>query len=140
MKGTENFKTVIQKHLDGLAEKDPLFAETLKKPNKNIDDCITYILNTVQESGCSGFADEEIYQMAVHYYDEDNIEPGKKIDSTVVVNHKIELTEEEILGAKQKAIQKLIDEQADKLKKKKKTPKPKEQSTEVKTAEPTLFD
>ena len=29
-------------------------------------------------SGCKGFADEEIYSMAVHYYDEDDIEEDKE--------------------------------------------------------------
>ncbi|MBP9481471.1 MAG: hypothetical protein KBF15_08460, partial [Parabacteroides sp.] len=38
------------------------------KPEKNIDDCVTYILNEVKKSGCNGFADDEIYSMAVHYY------------------------------------------------------------------------
>ncbi|NCT92923.1 MAG: PcfK-like protein [Chitinophagaceae bacterium] len=139
MRGTEIFKNVIQEHLSGLAAADPLFSETLKKQNKNIDDCITYILNTVQESGSNGFADEEIYQMAVHYYDEDNIQPGKAIECSVVVNHKVELTEDEIQEAKQKAIKKIIDEQAEKLKKKK-VSKQKEQSAEVKIIEPSLFD
>ena len=87
MKGTDHFKTAIQNHLNGLAAKDELFAETLKKPDKNIDDCITYILNQVKSSGCNGFADEEIFGMAVHYYDEDDINVGKPITGTVVVNH-----------------------------------------------------
>ncbi len=46
-----------------------------KKPNKNIEECITYILNEVQKSGCNGFDDddellrawlEKIFSMAVH--------------------------------------------------------------------------
>jgi|SRR5690606_38592901 len=87
MKASPHFKTAIQNHLNGLAAKDELFAETLKKPKKNIDDCITYIFNQVKASGCNGFADEEIYQMAVHYYDEDDIKVGKPLNGTVVVNH-----------------------------------------------------
>ncbi|HEY1025323.1 MAG TPA: PcfK-like family protein [Sphingobacteriaceae bacterium] len=90
MKSTEGFKNIINAHLQSVGESDPLFAETLKKPNKNIDDCITYILNSVQKSGCNGFADEEIFGMAVHYYDEDNIEVGKPINARVVVNHRVD--------------------------------------------------
>lgn len=89
MKGTDHFKTAIQNHLNGLAAKDELFAATLKKPKKNIDDCLTYILNQVKASGCNGFADEEIFGMAVHYYDEDDIKVGKPISGTVVVNHSV---------------------------------------------------
>lgn len=87
MKASPHFKTAIQKHLDGLAANDELFAETLEKPNKNIDDCITYIFNQVKASGCNGFADGEIFGMAVHYYDEDDINVGKPINGKVVVNH-----------------------------------------------------
>lgn len=87
MKASPHFKKAIQNYLNGLAEKDELFAETLKKPKKNIDDCLTYILNQVKASGCNGFADEEIFGMAVHYYDEDDIKVGKPISGTVVVNH-----------------------------------------------------
>ena len=137
MKGTDNFKKVIQEHLELLAKEDPLFAETLKKANKNIDDCITYILNSVQESGANGFADGEIFNMAVHYYDEDDIKPGKSVNCNVVVNHTVELSEEEIKAAKEKAIQNVIDEHRDKIKKKN-TPKPKTEA--VKIVEPSLFD
>lgn len=68
MKGTEQFKATIQDYLEYRAETDDLFAPRYADPNKNIDDCITYILNEVQRSGMNGFADDEIYSMAVHYY------------------------------------------------------------------------
>ena len=138
-KGSENFKLVIEKHLQERAQNDSLFAETLKKPEKNIDDCITYILNTVQDSGCNGFADDEIFNMAVHYYDEDKIEVGEKKNCTVVVNHTIDLSQEEIKAAKEKAIQEVINEQKEKMLRKK-APKPVDQKKEVKTLEPSLFD
>lgn len=86
MKGTDNFKNVIQKQLYIIAGKDKLFAKSLLKDDKNIDDCITYILNQVKESGCNGFADDEIFNMAIHYYDEENINIGKPISGQVVVN------------------------------------------------------
>jgi len=90
MSVSPQFKTVIENHLNQLAANDNLFAETLKKENKNIDDCCTYILNQVQKSGQMGFADEEIFGMAVHYYDEDNIKVGGKINAKAVVNHHVE--------------------------------------------------
>lgn len=115
MKSSNGFKTTIQNHLQNLADKDPLFAETLKKPNKNIDDCITYILNWVKDSGFNGFADEEIFNAAIHYYDEDDIKPGEKITGRVVVNHHVELTPQEISKAKQDALDRVIAEQKQKL-------------------------
>jgi len=80
-------KEAIANYLQEVASKDELFANTLLKPNKNIDDCAIYILNEVKKTGRQGFADEEIYNMAVHYYDEDTIEVGEKLSAKIVVNH-----------------------------------------------------
>lgn len=87
MKSTDAFKNTIQQHLEARAATDQLFAVTFAKEGKNIDDCVNYILNTVQKSGCNGFTDDEIFGMAVHYYDEDKIDVGKPVNARVVVNH-----------------------------------------------------
>ena len=110
MKASNHFKNTIKTYLDQRAETDVLFSFQYSKPEKNIDDCVTYILNEVKKSGCNGFADDEIYSMAVHYYDEDNIEVGKPMNAHVVVNHVVELTEEEKEQARKDAIQKVQDE------------------------------
>jgi hypothetical protein len=120
MKSSENFKKVICAHLQYVAANDPLFAETLKKENKNIDECVNYILSTVQKSGCNGFADEEIFNMAIHYYDEDSIVGDyQHRDMKVIVNHAVSLSEEDIQKAKQEAVNKVISEEKEKLTKKK---------------------
>lgn len=103
MKGTEQFKKTILAYLEDRSKTDELFAKSFSKEGKNIDSCIIYILNTVQKSGCNGYADEEIFGMAVHYYDEDNVETGRSVSGNVVVNHHVELTEEEKAQAKEKA-------------------------------------
>ena len=95
MKGTDHFKRTIQMHLEQRAAEDALFAKNYRNPAKNIDDCVTYILNYVQRSGCNGFTDGEIFGQAVHYYDENEIEVGKPIQCQVAVNHVVELTAEE---------------------------------------------
>jgi plasmid maintenance system antidote protein VapI len=109
MKSTENFKQVISNYLESVAANDSLFSETLKKDNKNIDGCVNYILQTVQKSGCTGFADEEIFAMAVHYYDEDDIGVKGNVNCKVVVNHIVELTEEDKTLAKEKAMKLAIE-------------------------------
>ena len=116
MKGTEHFKQTIKAYLDKLAESGD-FALVYANPKKSIDECVNYILTTVKASGCNGFSDEEIYGMAVHYYDED--EPGKidgNLGGSVVVNHHIELTEEEKEEAKRKALDKITEEETRKIK------------------------
>ena len=109
MKTTDYFKQTIQAYLEQRAAEDPLFAPVFANPNKNIDDCCTYILNTVKASGCYGFGDDEIYSMALHYYDEADIEVGAKMDMQVIVNHTVVLTEEEKAQARQEAIKKATD-------------------------------
>lgn len=136
MKVTDNFKRTIQDYLEVRAKTDELFAKSYSKPNKSIDECITYILNEVQRSGCNGFNDDEIFGMAVHYYDEENLDAGKKINSKVVVNHVVELTEKEKKELKEKARNDFYTEQ---LAKQRESLKPKKKA-ETKVVEPSLFD
>ncbi len=112
-KGTETFKKTIQQYLEKRAAEDTLFAETIKKENKNIDECVNYILSEVQKSGCNGFSDDEIFGMAVHYYDEDDVKPGSAKSMKVVVNHHVELTEEEKAIAKEKAMELAVEDAKD---------------------------
>lgn len=105
MASTDLFKQTIQAYLENRAQTDELFAPVYAKPNKNINDCVKYIYSEVQASGRSGFNDDEIYSMAVHYYDEDDIKPGKVSNVKVVVNHAVELTEDDKEGARLKAIE-----------------------------------
>lgn len=124
MKGSEEFKKVIGAYLEKRAKEDALFSETFKKPHKNLDDCITYILNQVSASGCNGFADAEIFGMAVHYYDEDKLKNGKKFSGSVVVNQVVELTDEEKEAAKQKALDDLIEAEKQRMKAKREKKQP----------------
>ena len=68
MKGSNHFKNTIKAYLDQRTETDILFSFQYSKPEKSIDDCVTYILNEVKKSGCNGFHDDEIFNMAVHFY------------------------------------------------------------------------
>lgn len=102
MKGTEQFKACIKNYLDKRAQEDELFRAKYETTTRTIDDVVTYILNEVKASGCCGFSDDEIFGMAVHVIDEPTIEIGKPIKTNVVVNHHVELTEEE--KAEQKAL------------------------------------
>ena len=73
MKGSNHFKNTIKAYLDKRAEIDLLFSFRYSLPEKKLEDCITYILNQVQKSGCNGFHDNEIFDMAVHFYDYPNL-------------------------------------------------------------------
>ncbi|WP_373759635.1 PcfK-like family protein [Bacteroides heparinolyticus] len=138
MKGTEHFTRTIAEYLNQRAITDPLFAPNLQKPNKNIEGCITYILNEVQKSGCNGFDDEEIYSMAVHYYDEDDIAVGKPINCQVAVNHVVELTEEEKAEARKDAIRQYQREELAKIQKQ--NERPKKTQSQASQLQTSLFD
>ena len=73
--------------------------------------------------------------MAVHYYDEDNLDVGKKISCKVVVNHVVELTEKEKQELKDKARNDFYTEQLAKQRESLKSKKKAEQ----KVVEQSLF-
>ena len=119
LKATTPFQQTIQEYLENYSNTDEAFKERYSNPEKNIVDCCNYIMNQVQKSGCNGFADEEIYKMARDYYvDEISKDDVKAISGTVVVNHTVELTEEEKLKARVEAMKKLEQEILDEERKK----------------------
>ena len=134
-----DFKRTIQAYLEERAMEDELFAAKYDNPDKNIDDCVTYILNWVQKSGCNGFCDDEIYGQAIHYYEEKDIEVGKPLNCQVSVNHHIELTEEEKAQARQEAIRQYQQEQMNKMRNRD-TAKRTSQRADNEIHQPSLFD
>lgn len=71
------FETAIKQFLDNLAREDMAFAATYQKPNKSIPECCKYICQEVEKNrkgaNCVACSDEEVYGLAIHYYDEDDI-------------------------------------------------------------------
>ena len=79
----KEFKDTIQKYLQERAAEDLLFAPRLANPKKSIDECCRYILGEARKRGTSVvMSDTEVFGMAVHYYDEENIEVGKAVSYT----------------------------------------------------------
>ena len=139
MKGTDHFKRTIQMYLEQRAEEDVLFAKKYRNPAKNIDECVTHILNYVQKSGCSGFTDGEIFGQAIHYYEENEIEVGKPMNCQVVVNHVVELTAEEKAEARQDAVRRYQEEELRKLQNRHK-PRTATKATAQEVPQPNLFN
>lgn len=83
-----SFEVAIKKHLDEVAKKDSLFAKNYAKPNKSIKECCNYIIGEArkcQDKGVAVISDEEVYGMAIHYYDEDDIKVDVQDASDVKV-------------------------------------------------------
>ena len=110
MEGIDRFKETIKAYLNKRAECDEV----------NIDLLVAYIASCVRELKRTAFTDDEIYQIAVHYVDE---EGNVKVDFNAVkelscVVSPGELTEEDRERAKRQAIEELKREEMDRLKRK----------------------
>ena len=136
MKGTDHFKRSVKMYLEQRAAEDELFAKNYRNPAKNMDDCVTYILNYVQKSGCNGFTDGEIYGQAVHYYDENEIEVGTPLQCHVAVNHVVELTAEEKAEARKRAVEQYQQAELRKMQERGKKPTAKQENN----VQPSLFN
>ena len=140
MKGTEHFKETIKAYLDERARTDELFRAKYENTTRTIDDVVTYIRNQVKASGCNGFTDNEIFSMAVHVIDKPDLEIGKPISCSVVVNRHIELTEEEKAEQRKAALKRYQDEELRKIRQRNSRPKPTPKTASQDKPQPSLFD
>lgn len=106
-----NAKETIQKYLDERAKTDELFAKSYANPDKSIDKCFSYILGEarkVAKNDAACMTDDEVFSLAVHYYDEKDIEVAPVVDESKVkalhASAEIELTDEEKAMAREQAI------------------------------------
>lgn len=110
MSQNNSAKEAIKAYLDKRAATDELFAVSDAKPKKNIDECFRYILGEARKRGAEVcMTDEEVFGLAVHYYDEDDIVVSRVPVRATVTQSKaaltVELTEEEKEKAREAAIQ-----------------------------------
>ena len=144
MNGTKAFQDTIAQYLMKRAENDPLVAVKLANPSKTMEQCCAYIIGEVKKSGCCGFTDDEIFGMAMHYWEEPEIEVDHSpVNYRVVVNHVVELTDEEKAQTRKEAIARLRDEEMAKMRKAKSTELSRsacDSKNTVKEIQPNLFD
>jgi len=123
------FEQTIKTFLDEKAKGDSAFAEKYSNKKKSISDCCKFIISEVKKTRRQGFADDEIYGLAIHYYDEENLDfnPKDADSCKVVVNKEIQLTEEDKRKIKEEARKKLHEEEMRKQLRKLKEEQEKEQ-------------
>lgn len=71
------FENTLKIYLDEFASKDNVFAVKYRSGKKTVEGCAKYITEEVRKkasNGCYVAKDEEVYGLAVHYFDEDSIE------------------------------------------------------------------
>lgn len=122
---TNSFQDAIKSYLDERAKTDELFAKSYSKPGKSIAQCCDYIMGEAKKRGNAvAMTNDEVFGMAVHFYDEDSIKINKvsggcKVSSSVSTPApKVELTEEDKKKAREEAIRRLTEEQYASIKKK----------------------
>lgn len=124
MAKNDSFKQAIKTYLDKRAEEDALFAPKYANEKKDIDECCAYILGEARKKGNAVcMTDEEVFGLAVHYYDEDSIKvnklpTGQKVSVSSPAPKPVELTEEEKKAARDEAIARVAEEQYQALRKK----------------------
>ena len=123
--GKDALKEHVKKYLDTRAQEDPQFAEKYANPKKSIDECCRYIYGEAyarSRSGCCYIPPEEVYGMAVHYYDEADIKI-RTLGNTRPTVHSapadpVELTQDQKEKAEQAALEKYEAEARARIEKK----------------------
>lgn len=71
-----------------MAKADPNFKARYEDKRKSMSECIKYIMQEAQKQAvgkCAAVSDDDVLQMAVHYYQEEDVKPTKKpIEAKVV--------------------------------------------------------
>lgn len=103
-------KQAIKAYLDNRAANDPQFALAYAKKNKSIDRCFDYIMGEASKRGRAVcMTDEEVFGLAVHYYDEDNIKIVNVRRGSVSHSAPVQLTEDEKQQARKEAMERFGD-------------------------------
>ena len=96
----------IGNYLKKRADTDPSVKNNLQKENKSLKECWDYVLGEVAKTmyrngkfGCAAGDDEDLYALAIHYYDEDDIKIAP-LPSTMKVEAKMDEDKKEEKAAK----------------------------------------
>lgn len=111
----------VQEYLEKRAAEDPQFAEKFNNPKKSLKECCKYIYGEAKKraggSSCIYIAPEEVFGMAVHYYDEEDIKVTSAgyTGRATVTPKPVELTAEQKAKAEKAALEKYEAEQRAKI-------------------------
>lgn len=92
----EAYKKRILQFLAERAKTDPLVASGCKDENKNIDDCIKYVIEQARKqavNNCAFIEDEEVFGWVVHYVTEPIEKKRAKKEVKQTSENKVEKTE-----------------------------------------------
>lgn len=146
MESVDIFKKALKQYLDGRAQSDALFAQVYAKDGKTLEECANFVIGEIKKRASGGqyvATDAEVFGLAVHYYDEDDVKAGNAGSVQIVSHYKLtdedkaELEEQ----AKEKAKESYLRDAEAKARKalEKKNEKAKAKAASQ-PAQPSLFD
>lgn len=89
----------LEAKLGEMASQDPNFRARYEDEQKSMNDCIRYITQQAQKqavNGCAAISDDEVLQMAVHYYQEKDVNPTKDSPIVEIKTSKAEKSKQEV--------------------------------------------
>lgn len=103
------FEEAIKSYLDNYAKDSVEFAAKYSQKNKSIDNCLKYITEQArakQQKGCAVLSDDEVYQLARHYYEESdenlNFKPSTSNENTSKVRVEVKKEKTPVKPIKEK--------------------------------------
>lgn len=78
----------LETKLGEMASQDPNFRERYEDKKKSMTNCLLYITQQARKQaikGCAAISDEDVLQMAVHYYQEKDVNPTKDTPQAKIV-------------------------------------------------------
>lgn len=78
----------LETKLGEMASQDPNFRERYEDKKKSMTNCLCYVTQQARKQaikGCAAISDEDVLQMAVHYYQEKDVNPTKDTPQAKIV-------------------------------------------------------
>ena len=144
MKSNNAAIAAMQQMLQERCIAEPTFAIKMANPSKSMEGAVNYLCSQIQKSGMCCVDDTTVMNILVHYFDENEIEEGGKVNCNIVVS-KPELSEEDKAELKEQAMEQFKQEQLRELRSQSKPKAQSRQTTAPKAGAeidtiPNLFD
>jgi len=110
MKSNNAAIAAMQQMLQERCIAEPTFAIKMANPSKSMEGAVNYLCVQIQKSGLCCIDDATVMNILVHYFDENEIEEGGKVNCNIVVS-KPELSDEDKAELKEQAMEQYKEEQ-----------------------------
>lgn len=127
MKSSASAIEVMQQLLCERCLAEPTLAIKMANPHKSMEGALNYLCSQIQKSGLTCVGQDTVLNLLIHYFDENEIEEGGKVNCNIVVG-KPELSEEDKANLKEQAMEQYKEEQLRELRRQNQ-PKPQAKAT-----------